>query len=201
MLNLDKLLTKLVTNTSELKSSLYINSASVSLSASINYFLRVSKKLMDYLTHVNTFADTLTDIYSGTVSTATIETPEGTQTMYFWGEYENGTSLTLKGYYLMYFGPIPAPSTIDESKVISYCHMDIPLPTALSYYLPDTGQDGAIFTSISNTRALGCHGSLNGTSTLRVYVFLTSTTVMTTATELNLFAYFPVMGNTQQKRK
>ena len=81
MLNLDKLLTKLVTNTSELKSSLYINNANVSLSASTNYFLRVSKKLIDYLTHVNTFADTLTDIYSGTVSTATIETPEGTQTM------------------------------------------------------------------------------------------------------------------------
>ena len=144
MLNLDKLLNNLIQKVTGLQDSLRISDANMSLSASMNYYLRARDKFYRYYLYGTTRQR---ETFVSYVSTATISTAGGDQTLYYWLETRKGL---LTGYYLMYFGPIPTPSAIDDTKVNAYCYMDVPLPDAIATTITDVSKDGAIFTSLSN---------------------------------------------------
>lgn len=200
MLNLKNLLYDITNWDKEKRTYLSLTDNAVSLSARYNYLARLSNKLMSFFDDT-TNTNMMTAEFFSPVSTYTFTTLGGTGTMYLWTERANWnaslTNFVQKGLYLMYFGP---PTTMSEmsqtSTGIHYCHFDIPIsPTYFSSFKTSGVEDGIFYTSMSNSRVLGAHGRLvmeTSSACIRIYVYLTTSTEITSTTEINLFGYIPI---------
>lgn len=192
MFNLDKLLYNMLITVKTYRGEykLNISERDVSLSARLNYYIRFFKIFQHYLSSYTTKSSLNT--VNSTVGSVAIS-GQTTGTAYYWNDLQLDSSwstYTENGLYVIYNGKVLGHADMSTSNGIHYTHFDIVFPAPINSYIGSSNVDAAVFCSVFNNRVIGVHGCFRGTSTLRIYLYSTTSTDYIDS-RINVFIYIP----------
>jgi hypothetical protein len=191
MFNLDKLLYNMLETVRTYRGDekLMISDRDVSLSARLNYYIRFFRRFQNYLSSYKEKSSLNTvNSAAGSVNIS----GQTTGTAYYWKDLQLNSSgtYTENGLYVIYNGKILGHADMSTSNGIHYTHFDITLPAPINSYIGGSNVDAAVFCSVYNNRVLGVHGCLRGTSTLKIYLYSTTSTDYIDS-RINVLIYIP----------
>lgn len=194
MFNLDKLLNNMLITVKTYRGEykLNISERDVSLSARLNYYIRFFRRFQNYLSSYKTTSalNTVNSIV-GSVNIS----GQTTGTAFYWKDLQLNSSgtYTENGLYVIYNGKILGHEDMKtSSNGIHYTYFDITFQEPINSYISSNSSsvDAAVFCSVFNNRVIGAHGCFRKSSTLRIYLYSTTSTDYIDS-RINLFIYIP----------